>query len=69
MQDLCQYNNAEEVKYWQYVQDASRISRVERFGGTMPQKIRQLKAALSKAGFCVRPGKGSHTVLATSSAT
>ena len=30
--------------------------------GTMPQKIRQLKAALAKAGFSVRPGKGSHTV-------
>ncbi len=28
----------------------------------MPPKIRQLKAALSKAGFSVRPGKGSHTV-------
>jgi predicted RNA binding protein YcfA (HicA-like mRNA interferase family) len=28
----------------------------------MPQKIRQLKAALSKAGFYVRSGKGSHTV-------
>jgi len=28
----------------------------------MPQKIRQLKAALAKAGFSVRPGKGSHTV-------
>lgn len=28
----------------------------------MPLKIRQLKAALSKAGFSVRPGKGSHTV-------
>lgn len=28
----------------------------------MPQKIRQLKAALSRAGFSVRPGKGSHTV-------
>ena len=28
----------------------------------MPVKIRQLKAALSKAGFYVRPGKGSHTV-------
>lgn len=30
--------------------------------GTMPQKIRELKAALAKAGFSVRPGKGSHTV-------
>ncbi len=28
----------------------------------MPPKIRQLKAALSKAGFLFRPGKGSHTV-------
>ena len=28
----------------------------------MPQKIRQLKAALAKAGFFFRPGKGSHTV-------
>ena len=28
----------------------------------MPVKIRKLKAALSKAGFYVRPGKGSHTV-------
>jgi len=28
----------------------------------MPQKIRQLKASLKKAGFYVRPGKGSHTV-------
>ncbi len=28
----------------------------------MPLKIRQLKAALLKAGFSVRPGKGSHTV-------
>jgi len=28
----------------------------------MPPKIRQLKASLSKAGFFVRPGKGSHTV-------
>lgn len=28
----------------------------------MPPKIRQLKASLKKAGFCVRPGKGSHTV-------
>ena len=28
----------------------------------MPQKVRQLKAALSKAGFLVRSGKGSHTV-------
>jgi len=28
----------------------------------MPVKIRQLKASLSKAGFYVRPGKGSHTV-------
>jgi len=31
-------------------------------GGTMPQKIRQLKAALSKAGFSQRKAKGSHTV-------
>ncbi|HLQ28723.1 MAG TPA: type II toxin-antitoxin system HicA family toxin [Ktedonobacteraceae bacterium] len=28
----------------------------------MPLKIRQLKAALLKAGFSVSPGKGSHTV-------
>ena len=28
----------------------------------MPPKIRQLKAALNKAGFFWRPGKGSHTV-------
>ena len=28
----------------------------------MPPKIRQLKAALAKAGCSVRPGKGSHTV-------
>lgn len=28
----------------------------------MPQKIRQLKAALLKVAFAVRPGKGSHTV-------
>lgn len=28
----------------------------------MPQKIRQLKAALAKAGFTWRPGKGIHTV-------
>jgi predicted RNA binding protein YcfA (HicA-like mRNA interferase family) len=28
----------------------------------MPPKIRQLKSALSKAGFSCRPGKGSHTV-------
>jgi predicted RNA binding protein YcfA (HicA-like mRNA interferase family) len=28
----------------------------------MPPKIRQLKAVLSKNGFYVRPGKGSHTV-------
>lgn len=28
----------------------------------MPIKVRELKAALSKAGFYVRPGKGSHTV-------
>lgn len=31
-------------------------------GGTMSPKIRQLKASLSKAGFYIRPGKGSHTV-------
>jgi predicted RNA binding protein YcfA (HicA-like mRNA interferase family) len=30
--------------------------------GTMPQKVRQLKATLAKAGFTMRPGKGSHTV-------
>lgn len=28
----------------------------------MPQKIRELKAALARAGFVMRPGKGSHTV-------
>lgn len=28
----------------------------------MPPKIRQLKASLLKAGFFIRPGKGSHTV-------
>lgn len=28
----------------------------------MPQKIRKLKSLLRKAGFMVRPGKGSHTV-------
>ena len=28
----------------------------------MPVKIRELKARLRKAGFEVRPGKGSHTV-------
>jgi hypothetical protein len=28
----------------------------------MPLKVRQLKAALAKAGFSWRPGKGSHTV-------
>jgi predicted RNA binding protein YcfA (HicA-like mRNA interferase family) len=27
----------------------------------LPQKIRQLKAALAKAGFVQRPAKGSHT--------
>lgn len=28
----------------------------------MPLKIKKLKAALSKAGFVMQPGKGSHTV-------
>jgi predicted RNA binding protein YcfA (HicA-like mRNA interferase family) len=28
----------------------------------MPPKIRELKAELRKAGFTMRPGKGSHTV-------
>jgi predicted RNA binding protein YcfA (HicA-like mRNA interferase family) len=28
----------------------------------MPKKVRQLKQMLKKAGFSVRPGKGSHTV-------
>ncbi len=28
----------------------------------MPPKIRQLKARLSKFGFTIRSGKGSHTV-------
>jgi predicted RNA binding protein YcfA (HicA-like mRNA interferase family) len=27
----------------------------------MPQKIRDLKKRLAKAGFTCRPGKGSHT--------
>jgi predicted RNA binding protein YcfA (HicA-like mRNA interferase family) len=27
----------------------------------MPPKIRQLKSQLSKAGFVMRPAKGSHT--------
>jgi len=31
-------------------------------GPTTPSKIRELKAALKKAGFSSRPGKGSHTV-------
>jgi predicted RNA binding protein YcfA (HicA-like mRNA interferase family) len=30
--------------------------------GSVPQKVRQLKSSLSKAGFYLRPGKGSHTV-------
>ena len=29
----------------------------------MPKKVRELKAMLRKAGFFVKPGKGSHTVL------
>ena len=28
----------------------------------MPQKIRELKSRLAKAGFVCRPGKGSHTI-------
>jgi predicted RNA binding protein YcfA (HicA-like mRNA interferase family) len=28
----------------------------------MPQKIRELKSRLAKAGFTSRPGKGDHTV-------
>jgi predicted RNA binding protein YcfA (HicA-like mRNA interferase family) len=28
----------------------------------VPLKIRQLKASLARAGFLMRPGKGSHTV-------
>jgi predicted RNA binding protein YcfA (HicA-like mRNA interferase family) len=28
----------------------------------VPPKIRELKAELRKAGFTMRPGKGSHTV-------
>jgi predicted RNA binding protein YcfA (HicA-like mRNA interferase family) len=28
----------------------------------MPPKIRELKAKLSKAGFTIRKGKGSHTI-------
>ena len=31
-------------------------------GGRVPRKIRELKADLQKAGFRLRPGKGSHTV-------
>jgi predicted RNA binding protein YcfA (HicA-like mRNA interferase family) len=27
----------------------------------MPKKIRELKSRLRKAGFTMRPGKGSHT--------
>ena len=27
----------------------------------MPLKVRQLKAALARAGFTMRPAKGSHT--------
>ncbi len=30
--------------------------------GWLPRKIRELKAELRRAGFAVRPGKGSHTV-------
>jgi len=30
----------------------------------MPLKIKKLKAALARAGFVQRPGKGSHTVWA-----
>jgi len=29
-------------------------------GEIMPQKVRELKAALAKAGFVKRPAKGSH---------
>ena len=28
----------------------------------MPKKVRELKAMLRKAGFVVKPGRGSHTV-------
>jgi predicted RNA binding protein YcfA (HicA-like mRNA interferase family) len=28
----------------------------------MPPKVRQLKSQLSKAGFIMRPAKGSHTM-------
>lgn len=28
----------------------------------MPPKVRQLKSVLTKAGFLMRPAKGSHTV-------
>ncbi len=28
----------------------------------MPRKVRELKSDLQRAGFRVRPGKGSHTV-------
>lgn len=30
-------------------------------GQRMPLKVKKLKAALAKAGFSQRPGKGSHT--------
>ena len=32
-----------------------------RYGGHVPRKIRELKADLRRAGFRMRPGKGSHT--------
>lgn len=28
----------------------------------MPKKIRELRRSLNRAGFALRPGKGSHTV-------
>ena len=31
------------------------------YGGHVPRKIRELKADLRRAGFRMRPGKGSHT--------
>jgi predicted RNA binding protein YcfA (HicA-like mRNA interferase family) len=31
------------------------------YKGTMPKKIRELKAILLKAGFTYTPGKGSHS--------
>lgn len=46
------------------MRETHELARIEGAGSgrTMPQKIRELKARLLKAGFTVRPGKGSHTV-------